>query len=144
VHRSVDVFGALGYTRARFDDDSTSSGVPVGGNDIPYTPTTTATIGTQVHHRLSSGIELFGRAEVVSYGSFKYDDLNVEGQDAYALTNLRVGGRGKFVFVEGWVRNAFDTRYIPVAFAYGPLAPSGFIGEMGRPRTFGINAGVTF
>ena len=144
VHRSVDVFGALGYTRARFDDDSTSSGVPVGGNDIPYTPTTTATVGTQLHHRLSSGIELFGRAEVVSYGSFKYDDLNMEGQDAYALTNLRVGGRGKFIFVEGWVRNAFDTRYIPVAFAYGPLAPSGFIGEMGRPRTFGINAGVTF
>jgi hypothetical protein len=31
-----------------------------------------------------------------------------------------------------------------VAFAYGPLAPSGFIGEMGRPRTFGLNAGVTF
>ena len=49
-----------------------------------------------------------------------------------------------FVFVEGWIRNAFDTEYIPVAFAYGQLAPSGFIGEMGRPRTFGISAGVTF
>jgi iron complex outermembrane receptor protein len=144
VHPSVDVFGALGYTRARFDDDSTSSGVPVGGNDIPYTPTATATVGTQVHRRLSNGIEIFGRAEMVSYGSFKYDDMNLEGQDSYALTNLRIGGRGKFLFVEGWVRNAFDTRYIPVAFAYGPLAPSGFIGEMGRPRTFGLNAGVTF
>ena len=42
------------------------------------------------------------------------------------------------------MRNAFDTHYIPVAFAYGQLAPSGFIGEMGRPRTFGVNAGVTF
>ncbi len=144
VHPAVDVFGAVGYTRARFDDDSTSSGVPVGGNDIPYTPTATATVGTQVHHRLSSGIEIYGRAEVVSYGSFKHDDLNMEGQDSYALTNLRIGGRAKFLFVEGWVRNAFDTRYIPVAFAYGQLAPSGFIGEMGRPRTFGLNAGVTF
>jgi len=140
----VDVFGSLGYTRARFDDDSTSSGVPVGGNDIPNTPKATASIGTQVMHRIGSGIDLFGRAEVVSYGSFKYDDLNIEFQDAYALTNLRFGARGRLLFAEAWIRNAFDTRYIPVAFAYGPLAPSGYIGEMGRPRTFGLNVGVTF
>jgi outer membrane receptor protein involved in Fe transport len=43
-----------------------------------------------------------------------------------------------------WVRNAFDTRYVPVAFAYPGLAPSGFVGEMGAPRTFGIRAGVNF
>ena len=81
---------------------------------------------------------------MTSYGAFKYDDLNIEGQDAYALTNLRFGARGRFLFAEGWIRNAFDTQYIPVAFAYGPLAPSGYIGEMGRPRTFGVNVGVTF
>ena len=46
--------------------------------------------------------------------------------------------------VEAWIRNAFDTKYIPLAFAYGQLAPSGFIGEMGRPRTFGVSAGVGF
>src|SRR5438045_3409103 len=86
----------------------------------PLGPKPTATVGTQVHRRLSSGIDLYGRAEVVSYGSFKYDDTNLEGQDAYALTNLRIGGRGRWLFVEGWVRNAFDTKYIPLAFAYGP------------------------
>ena len=53
-----------------------------------------------------------------------------------------MGGRA---FGEVWVRNAFDTRYVPVAFPYNPgLAPSGFIGEIGAPRTFGIRAGVTF
>lgn len=46
--------------------------------------------------------------------------------------------------VEAWVRNAFDTRYIPVAFAFGGLAPSGFVGEMGPPRTFGVQAGIAF
>ena len=140
----VDVFGSLGYTRARFDDDSTSSGVPVGGNDIPNTPKATASVGTQISRRIASDVELFGRAELVSYGSFKYDDLNLEGQDAYALTNFRFGARHRFVFAEAWIRNAFDTHYIPVAFAYGPLAPSGYIGELGRPRTFGVTAGVTF
>jgi outer membrane receptor protein involved in Fe transport len=144
LHPSVDVFGALGYTRARFDEGTTSSGLPVGGNEIPYTPKATATVGAQVTRAVASGVNLFGRAEVVTYGSFKYDDLNMAGQDTYSLTNVRIGARGRFVFAEAWVRNAFDTRYIPVAFAYGQLAPSGFIGEMGRPRTFGVNAGVTF
>jgi iron complex outermembrane receptor protein len=144
VATMVDVFGSLGYTRARFDDDSASSGVPVGGNDIPNTPKATASIGTQISRPVTSAIDVYGRAEVTAYGSFKYDDLNIEGQDAYALTNLRVGARGRHLFAEGWIRNAFDTRYIPVAFAYGALAPSGYIGEMGRPRTFGLNVGVTF
>ncbi len=42
------------------------------------------------------------------------------------------------------MRNAFDARYVPVAFPYPGLAPSGFIGESGAPRTFGVRAGVTF
>jgi iron complex outermembrane receptor protein len=140
----VDVFGSVGYTNAQFGDDAVSSGVAVGDNDIPYTPKATASVGTQINHRLNSAVGLYGRAELTAYGSFKYDDLNREGQGAYTLTNLRFGARGKYLFAEGWIRNAFDTNYIPVAFAYGELAPSGYIGEMGRPRTFGLNVGVTF
>ncbi len=93
---------------------------------------------------VSRQIRAYGRAEAVFYGPFKYDDGNFAGQDAYSLTNLRFGARGSRLFAEGWIRNAFDTRYIPVAFAYGQLAPSGFIGESGRPRTFGVTAGVSF
>jgi iron complex outermembrane recepter protein len=144
IHPSVDVFGALGYTRARFSQGSVSSGVAVGGNTIPNTPDYTAMFGAQVSRDLRPGASLYARAEATLYGAFQYDDLNTVGQDAYSLADFRGGVRGRYVFVEAWVRNAFDTRYIPVAFAYGPLAPSGFIGEMGRPRTFGISSGVTF
>ena len=144
VHSNVDVFGTFGYTRARFRQGSVSGGLPVGDNAIPYTPDYTAAVGAQVARNLRPGASMFARAEVSLSGAFEYDDLNTEGQEAYALTNFRAGVRGRYVFVEGWVKNAFDTRYIPVAFAYGPLAPSGFIGEMGRPRTFGISSGVTF
>jgi outer membrane receptor protein involved in Fe transport len=42
------------------------------------------------------------------------------------------------------VRNAFDTRYIPLAFAYPSFAPSGFVGEMGAPRTVSLSLGVRF
>jgi iron complex outermembrane receptor protein len=144
VHPSVDVFTSVGYTHARFGSGSISSGVPVGGNTIPNTPDYTTTIGTQIAHAVRPGITAYGRAEATFYGAFKYDDMNLAGQDAYSLANFRGGARGRYLFAEAWIKNAFDTRYIPVAFAYGQLAPSGFIGEMGRPRTFGVNAGVSF
>jgi iron complex outermembrane recepter protein len=144
VHPNVDVFGGVGYTKAEFKDNSISGGVPVGGNAVPNTPDYTASLGIQVSRNLARGISLYGRAEGTFSGAFEYDDLNSQRQDAYSLANFRAGARGRLVFVEAWIRNAFDTEYIPVAFAYGQLAPSGFIGEMGRPRTFGITAGVGF
>jgi iron complex outermembrane receptor protein len=144
AREGVDLFAAAGYAHARFDDRTTSSGVDVSGNEIPFTPQYTATIGAQLSHPVRHGIHVYGRAETVFYGAFKYDDANRAGQDAYSLTNLRGGARGKLVFAEFWMRNAFDARYVPVAFAYGPLAPSGFVGESGRPRTFGVAAGVSF
>ena len=42
---------------------------------------------------------------------------------------------GRFLLGELLIRNAFDTRYIPLAFPYPSFAPSGFMGEMGAPRT---------
>ena len=144
VHPNVDVFGGFGYTKATFKDDSISGGIAVGGNTIPNTPDYTASLGIQLSRTLAQGLSLYGRAEATLTGAFEYDDLNTQSQDAYSLANFRAGVRGRLVFVEGWIRNAFDTEYIPIAFAYGALAPSGFIGEMGRPRTFGISAGVGF
>ena len=93
---------------------------------------------------LRSAASLYSRAEAVFYGAFHYDDANTERQEAYALANFRIGVRGKHVFAEAWVKNAFDTRYIPIAFAYGSFAPSGFVGESGPPRTLGITGGLTF
>jgi iron complex outermembrane receptor protein len=145
VQDGLDLFGALGFTNATFKQGSVSGGASVGGLEIPNTPDYTATVGAQVSRALRADRTLYGRGEVALSGAFRYDDLNRAGQDAYALTNFRGGLRAGSVFAEAWVRNAFDTRYIPVAFPFAPtLAPSGFLGEMGAPRTFGINVGVTF
>lgn len=144
AHEGVNLFASVGYTRARFGAGSTSGGADVSGKRIPNTPDYTTTIGAQLSRALTPAVKLYGHGEAVFYGSFKYDDTNRAGQEAYSLTNFRAGARGRLVFAEAWIRNAFDTRYIPVAFAYGQLAPSGFVGESGRPRTFGITAGVTF
>jgi iron complex outermembrane receptor protein len=141
----IDVFGSFGYTHARFSDGSISLGVPVAGNDIPNTPDYTLTMGVQYGRVLTPSMTLYARGEIAIVGAFKYDDLNLQGQDAYSLTNFRGGVRGKLFFAEAWVKNAFDTFYIPVAFQFDPnLAASGYLGEAGAPRTFGISAGVTF
>lgn len=140
----VDVFGAFGLTRARFDEGSTSSGVDVGDNRIPFTPEYTASVGMQFSRQLRDRVSTFGRVELVRYGKFDYDDANTAGQKAYTLANLRAGVDLRGMTIEGWVRNAFDTRYIPTAFAYPFFAPSGFVGESGRPRTIGITLGVGF
>ncbi len=142
VHQGVALFSTLGYNRATFDEGSVSSGVPVGGNRIPNAPSYVATIGTQLSHEVRPGVTVYGRAEATFYGDFEYDDLNLARQDAYSLAGFRVGVRGERLFTEAWIRNAFDTHYVPVAFAF--RVPSGFVGESGPPRTFGLRTGVTF
>ena len=79
---------------------------------------------------------------MVFYGAFQYNDQNSLGQDAYSLVNFRVGVTRRFLIGELFMRNAFDTRYIPLAFPYPNFAPSGFMGEMGAPRTVGVSIGV--
>lgn len=143
-HAAVDVFASFGYTHAKFGDGTSSGGVDVTDNKIPFTPDFTALFGAQLSHALNSSVTLYGRGEFVMSGEFEYDEANTARQDAYNLANFRAGGRGKWLFGEFWIRNAFDTRYVPIAIPYQGFAPSGFIGENGRPRTFGVSAGVTF
>ncbi len=139
-HRTVDVFGTVGFTRARFVSGTSN----VSDKKVPSTPDYTVTLGAQLTRPLTQKLMAYGRGEVWFNGGFEYDDANTARQEAYSLASFRAGVRGKHAFVEAWVKNAFDTRYIPIAFAYGNFAPSGFVGEMGAPRRFGVTLGVTF
>jgi iron complex outermembrane receptor protein len=140
----VDLFGGVGFTHARFSNGSTSNNVDVSGKTLANAPSYTADFGVQYSRPLRAGLALTARAEAICYGDYQYDDANTAGQSAYTLTHLRGGVRGQHGFVELWVRNAFDTAYVPVAFPYPGLAASGFVGENGAPRTLGIRAGVSF
>jgi iron complex outermembrane receptor protein len=139
----VDVFAGVGVTNAHFRPGSTSNGVDVSGNTLSNAPANTFDAGVQYSRPVWRAVALMLRGEVVRYGEYQYNDANTMGQSGYSLANFRGGLRGKRLFGEAWVRNAFDTRYIPVAFEF-PGAPSGFIGENGAPRTFGMRVGVTF
>jgi iron complex outermembrane receptor protein len=144
VAEGLDFFGGVGYTDAHFTSGSTSNGAGVGGNQLTYTPDYSGHAGAQYSFAVCKEATFYARAEVIVYGSYEYDEANKAGQDAYSLANFRAGLRGKHWFVEGWARNAFDTRYVPIAFAYPGLAASGYVGEMGAPVTFGVTAGIKF
>ena len=140
---SLDVFGGVGVTRARFEDGSNSGGFDVSGNEIPNTPAYTALVGAQLSRSIR-GHRIWGRIDVNVTGGFFYDDVNSQKQDAYTLTNIRVGFTKSWLNVEGWVRNAFDERYVPLAFAFPGFGGSGFLAEPGRPRTWGVSIGVRY
>ena len=143
-HASLDLFASFGYTHARFAEGTTSGGVSVADKRLPYTPDYTAVFGAQLSRAITPAVTIYGRGEAVRYGAFEYDEANTARQEAYGLANFRAGARGKWLFGEAWIRNAFDTMYVPIAIPYPGFAPSGFIGENGRPRTFGVSAGITF
>ena len=139
----LDVYSALGFTHARFGPGSVSGPESIDGNKLPYTPDHTFSIGAQYSHLVRSATAL-GRIDIINTGEFDYTDTNTLGQKAYWLVNLRGAYTARRWLAEVVVRNAFDTEYIPIAFPYPNFAPSGFMGEMGAPRTIGASVGVRF
>jgi iron complex outermembrane receptor protein len=140
----VDVFTSVGYSHARFGEGSVSGVRSIEGNRLPSTPDYTASAGVQYSRTIRPGTAVSTRGEVVFYGSFTYNDANTLGQDAYSLANFRAALTTRLFIADVFVRNAFDTRYMPLAFSYPSFAPSGFVGEMGAPRTAGVSLGVRF
>ena len=147
-----DIFGGGGYTDARFlsgatairtDPFGNNTTANVGGNHLIYAPEFTAHAGSQYTWQVCHAAAIYARAEVMVYGNFYYNPANSEFQSAYSLANFRAGIRGGGWFAEGWVNNALDTHYVPIAFEY-PNGRTGFVGESGAPVTFGLRAGLNF
>jgi iron complex outermembrane receptor protein len=146
-----ELFGMVGYSRARFLGNSTAFNAnlgineAVGGNTLPYTPTFSSNVGTQISWAPSVHTTLYLRAQIALSGDFMYDASNAMGQDRYSLTSFRGGVRSRHWFAEGWIDNAFDTHYVPIAIPYAQLgAPSGYVGESGAPVTYGARLGINF
>jgi len=146
-----ELYGLVGYTHAKFLRGSSAYNANaaenqvVAGNSLPFAPTYTATMGTQIFKSASRQTKLYLRTQVSLYGDFQYDASNAMAQPAYSLTGFRSGIRNRHWFAEAWVDNVFNTHYVPIAIPYAQLgAPSGYIGESGAPITYGIRAGFDF
>ena len=147
-----EIFGAAGYADARFlsgasaihtDAVGNNTTVNVGGNHLIYAPDFTVSGGMQYSLPIGKAGTVYVRGEAAAYGRYFYNPANTQSQGSYSLASFRAGLRAKHWFAEGWVRNAFDTAYVPIALEF-PNGQSGFIGESGAPVTFGFRAGLTF
>jgi iron complex outermembrane recepter protein len=151
----LDLFGMVGTTHAQFLSGSKAynankdANEGVGGKTLPFAPTFNANVGTQISWAPVRDAKLYLRAQVSSCGDFQYDASNEMGQTSYHLAGFRGGVRMKHWFIEGWVDNAFSADYVPIAIQYAqPMspfqAPSGYIGESGAPRTYGVRLGINY
>lgn len=139
----LDVFGSVAKLSAKFRSGSRADGVDVTGKRVPYSPEFTLNGGAQYSWTIDKDLTAFVRGEASAFGKYFYSEQNIRSQGRYCVANFRVGVRARQWTVEGWVRNAFDEDYIPLAIPYA-LAPSGFVGESGAPKTVGVSAGLRF
>jgi len=137
------LFGGVGLLSSEFRSGSTSGGANVSGNELPFAPHLTWHAGTEVAKKLTTQYTGFIRFEGVGTGRYYYDASNAQSQDTYVLVNTRLGIEARLWRVEVWVNNLFDQDYVPIAFPY-QLAPSGYVGENGAPRTGGVSLSRAF
>lgn len=138
---NLTLFSSLGLLDARFGSDSQSMGSDVSGNRIPFGDRLTLLAGAQYYWHLSDDVSLGLRAEYQRAGDYFYEAQNLEAQSAYDLVNLRAGLSSAHWRIEAGVRNAFNQDYIPLAIPYTGIAPSGYVGESGAPRTIAVLIG---
>jgi iron complex outermembrane receptor protein len=134
----LELFGSVGVLDTEFDSGSQSGGVPVDGNELPFAPHFTWRAGAEIAEPLHGATIGFVRTEARGTSRYAYDAVNGAFEDAFTVVDARVGVRHLDWRIEGWVNNLFDQDTVPVAFA-SPLAPSGYVGENGAPRTLGVS-----
>jgi iron complex outermembrane receptor protein len=137
LNSRITFFGSVGWQDTDFLDTSRQDGLKIGGNQLPYAPDYSFTVGALMNHALSADLSLYARLDIQTMGSFNDDVQNTSVQDAYTLANFRMGLRQNAWFAEVFVNNAFNTEYVPIAL-------STQVGESGAPLTFGMRAGIWF
>jgi iron complex outermembrane receptor protein len=87
-----------------------------------------------------SPIGLFGRLEVVGFGTTVFDEDNTIQQDPFALVNARLGYEFKNIGIYLFANNIFDNEYISRGFLSGSTA----VVSYGAPATYGFQIKTRF
>lgn len=143
VHEHVELFGGVGLVETEFDEYTDTFGNDVSGQELPFVPESTWSLGAELDGPLGAELRWFTRAEYAVVGDFFYDPNNTEGE-SYDLVNLRAGLERKGWSFTVWARNLFDEEYFPVAFQPNPGNPAQFVAESGEPQVFGATLRASF
>ncbi|MCL2647855.1 MAG: TonB-dependent receptor [Phycisphaerales bacterium] len=141
---NLELFAGVAYLQSQFDTTIPALGIN-HGNDLPFAPNIDWNVGGEYSMKLCKSAQAYLRVEEFGSGRYFYDATNLASQGAYAMTNFRLGIRGRHWNVEGWVENAFEAHTVPLAIPYDrSFAPSGYVGESGIPRLYGVTLRVDF
>ncbi|MFL0670228.1 MAG: TonB-dependent receptor [Erythrobacter sp.] len=136
---------AIGYTDSEFTNVPAAVG-PINGNRLPFAPEWTVSLAAQYDIATSIGtftprVDYRLQSEVF----FTAFNLPLERQESYGLLNARLGwtDADKRFTVAVFAQNLTDEQYF--TFGQDALATQGVAySYLGRPREFGISAGVNF
>lgn len=136
---------AVGYTDSEFENVPAAVG-PINGNRLPFSPEWTVSLAAQYDIETSAGtftprIDYRLQSEVF----FAAFNLPLERQESYGLLNARLAwvDANKRFNVAVFAQNLTDEQYF--TFGQDALATQGVAySYLGRPREFGVSAGVNF
>jgi len=130
--------GSLGYVDARFDsyNDPFKPGISYNGNQVPFVPEFTASLGAR--YNFESGF--YAQTSVRVSGATSFDAANTKTftQDAYILWDAEIGYANERFSVAFFGRNLLDEQY------YTYINPQIFAGSPGDPQLFGLRIRTMF
>ena len=138
--QGLDIFGGVGYTKAKIDEWEAFDGVAMvdyAGSYLPNVPRVTYTVGIQYRHETG----LWGRLELVGTGKHYHDAKNELKEKSYEIVNLRLGYEGDDFDFTLWCKNVFDKEYNNVQFTMPGWGRAAFEGD---PRQFGVTVAYKF
>ena len=136
---------AIGYTDSEFENVPALVG-PINGNRLPFSPEFTVSLAAQYDIPLAGGM-LTPRVDyrLQSDVFFTAFNLPLEEQDGYGILNARLSftdATDRFTLA-AFVLNLADVEYY--TFGQNALFSQGVAyNYLGRPREFGVTAGVEF
>ncbi|AOL23837.1 TonB-dependent receptor protein [Erythrobacter litoralis] len=136
---------AVGYTDSEFEDVPVTVG-PINGNRLPFSPEWTISAAAQYDIYLAGGtltprVDFRYQSEVF----FTAFNLPFEEQEGYGLLNGRITwvDPSETFTLAAFGLNLFDVEYF--TFGQNALASQGVAyNYLGRPREFGVSAGIRF
>jgi outer membrane receptor protein involved in Fe transport len=135
----LEVGGTLGLLRTRYSGYR-PAGADLSDRDQAHAPRYQASLNATWRHPLG----WMARVDVSAVDSFYFDvPPNDTRNNAYALTNIKVGYEADRWSVYAWGRNVFDKDYAIRGFYFGnrpPLFENERYVQLGEPQQFGVTA----
>ncbi len=141
LHENLTADLNYGYTHATFSDYNNNVD-DFKGNNIPYTPKHTLSVGLQYNKTLRNSFidQWFASAQCNGAGKIYWTEENTLSQPFYAVVNARAGVRRGAISLNLWARNLTDTAYS--TFYFNSFDKS-FM-QKGKPLQFGAKINFAF